>query len=206
MKRLFISLLLLSVTAAFAADTKAKIESPIVAAVTTDTMKSVVVVNYETVYAKWTVAVAFSDQTKTALDAINTKLTVKTGTRDAMVKQANELANTKPKDEAEAKQVNAQLAALQTDFQALQKEIQTLQDSPELRKQVNDRQTELRTQLRSEVARQAAAVNATIVLDASALNAYGLPVVLASASAKDITEAVIKTLNSAGDSPTVPSK
>jgi Skp family chaperone for outer membrane proteins len=205
MKRLFIALLL-SVTAAFAADTKAKIESPIVAAVTTDTLKSVVVVNYETVYAKWTVAVAFSDQTKTALDAINTKLTVKTGTRDAMVKQANELANTKPKDEAEAKQVNAQLAALQTDFQALQKEIQTLQDSPELRKQVNDRQTELRTQLRSEVARQAAAVNATIVLDASALNAYGLPVVLAGASAKDITEAVIKTLNSAGDTPTVPSK
>ena len=205
MKRLFITLLL-SVTAAFAADTKAKIESPIVAAVTTDTLKSVVVVNYETVYAKWTVAVAFSDQTKTALDAINTKLTVKTGTRDAMVKQANELANTKPKDEAEAKQVNAQLAALQTDFQALQKEIQTLQDSPELRKQVNDRQTELRTQLRSEVARQAAAVNATLVLDASALNAYGLPVVLAGASAKDITEAVIKTLNSAGDTPTVPSK
>ena len=207
MKRLFLALLL-SVTAVFAADTKAKIESPS----TPTSLKfgpaaaQLVTVNYETLYAKWTASVAFSDQTKTSLDAINAKLTVKVGTRDAMVKQSNELANTKPKDEAEAKQINAQLAALQADFQALQKEIQTLQESPELRKQITDRQTELRAQLRAAVGKQASEVNAGFVFDASALNAYGLPVVIPATGVPDITDAVLKALNDASGTVEAPKK
>ena len=206
MKRLFLAFLL-SVTVAFAADTKTKIESPLTIARSLNSGPAqFVTVNYDTIYAKWSTSIAFSDQTKASLDAINAKLTVKVGTRDAMVKQSNELANTKPKDEAEAKQVNAQLAALQADFQTLQKEIQTLQESPELRKQITDRQTELRTQLRAAVGKQAAEVNAGFVLDASVTNTYGLPVVIPATGVPDITDAVLKALNNASGTIEAPKK
>ena len=150
-------------------------------------------VNYETVFSKWSVAVAFSEQTKASLDAVNAKLSVKVGTRDAILKQAQDIAATKPNNEAEAKQLQARLDVAKADLDAANKEVQALQESPELRKQISDKQVELRKQVQAEVAKQAAAVKADITLDSSALNAFGAPVV--TTGPLDITDAVVSALN-----------
>ncbi len=80
---------------------------------------STAVVNYDAVYTKWSEAVTVSTQVKSQLDDVNTKLSVKVDTRNALIRQANEYASTKANDEAAAK-------TLQTKFDTVRKSIDDL--------------------------------------------------------------------------------
>lgn len=157
------------------------------------------VVNYDTVYSKWSEAVSVSTQLKTQLDDVNTKLSTKTDTRALLIKQANEYAAAKPANDAELKTLTAKLDTVRKQLDDLDKEIQALQASPELRKQINDQQAALRVKVGEAVSAQAQESKVDLVLDASALNSYGLPLVVGKTA--DITDSVIARLEAAKAAP-----
>jgi len=195
MKRILIAFLL-CVATAIAAESE-----PLRASITAAVESKTVTINYDTVFSKWSAAVAFSEQTRASVEAVNAKLTIKTNTRDAILKQAQEIAAKKPKDEGEAKQLQVRFDAAKVELDAANKEVQALQDSQDLRKQTQDKQVELRKQAQAVIAKQAEAMKADLVLDASALNAYGAPVVAPVSGVRDITDAVIAALNTPPPAP-----
>jgi hypothetical protein len=150
------------------------------------------VVNYDTVYLKWTESVAVSTQIKSNVDEVNAKLSVKTDLRAALIRQANEYASIKPADESQAKTLQTKFDTVKKQVEDLDKEITALQTSPELKKQINDQQTVLRTKVAEAVKAEADSAGVEVVLDSSALNAYGIPVV--SGKVKDLTPAVLTKL------------
>jgi Skp family chaperone for outer membrane proteins len=163
-------------------------------------------INYDTVYTKWATSADFTAQTKASLEAVNVKLSIKSNTRETILKQAQELGSTKPKDIAESKQIQSRLQLLQAELEAVHKELQSLQESPELRKQIQERQAELRDQIKSAVTAQAKAAKADFVVDTSTVNIYGLPLVTTMTETNDITEAVVTALNAASISQAAPAK
>lgn len=165
------------------------------------------VVNYETIYTKWTKAVAVNAQLKVQLDDVNTKLQVKLDSRDALVRQANEYLNTKSNSEAELKVMQTKVETVKVAIDAATKEINALQASPELRKQIADQQADLRARVATAVKQEAEAAKVELVLDSTTQNGFGLPLVSVIGKPVELTEKVIQRLEtSVTATPVSPSK
>jgi Skp family chaperone for outer membrane proteins len=151
------------------------------------------VVNYDTIYSQWKEAVAVTADIRTKLDEVNVKISAKTDSRNALLKQAEDYATTKPSTEAEAKTLGAKLEVVKKSVDGLTKEINDLQAAPDLRKQISDQQERLRKMIAEAVTAEAKEAKATLVFDVGTLNVYGLPTVV-NGGTSDLTAAVLTRL------------
>ncbi len=140
-----------------------------------------VTVNYDSIYAKWGTAMAFNESAKTAIEAVNAKIQVKYGTLEGLAKQAE--AATKAKDP------ESKTAAIRAEYDAVQKEIQVLQESAELKKTLADKRTAMTAQVTAEVKKQAATMPGVLVVLDTSTSA------VINTGARDISDSVVEALN-----------
>lgn len=156
----------------------------------------IVSIDYAKVLGAYGDLAEFTKQVESDVAKLREAIALKSTAREALVKQANELAAKRPKEQSDD-EFRAQVQPLISAIESVEKEMRELQASPELNKKVADTSEAFRVKIREAVESEVAARGADIVLDLSSVNAAGLPVAVSAKSSRlvDISDAVLARLN-----------
>jgi len=179
-----------------AADPAPAPQLPVAAAAKPASTPKIVVVNYEKILAGYTDQLALSKDVQAHVDKVRAALAVKGEARAALIRQANELQNTKVTKDDEVADLKKKIDQTVAAIQMTERELNELNSSA-LPKELQDRASAMRARINQVVQAVAAEVKADLAVDVSTQNAIGLPVLVASASSAvpDVTDVVIARLN-----------
>lgn len=156
-----------------------------------------VTIDYNQVLGGYSNLVDFNKRIEVEVQKVREAINLKSFAREALVKQANEIAAEKVDDETAASEQAKKLEPLVAAIQATEREIRDLQASPEIMREINETTGVFRDKIREAVDAELVKHGADLALDISTVNAIGLFVSQRSSGAKvnDITAAVIARLN-----------
>lgn len=156
----------------------------------------VVLVDYSKVMAGYAQLTDFNKRIEGQVQQVKNAITLKATAREAMVKQANEIAAGRTKETSDD-EFRAKIQPLVAAVEATEKEIRDLQAAPELNKEIADATNAFRVNIREAVEAETDAVGADVAIDLASVNADGLAIVVPAKASKlaDISDSVLARLN-----------
>ena len=164
-----------------------------------------VVIDYTRLTAGFTQMVDFGKHIDGEVQKVRDAVSIKGVTREALVKQANDIIASKTKDMTD-EEVRKKIQPMVTAIEATDKEIKDLQTAPEINKEVTETTATLRAKIRTAVEAEVAQRGVDLVLDVASVNGAGLAIAIPAKGGRlpDITDAVLTRLNAA--TPAAPAK